>query len=111
MIEKIIIASLICTAIHVILKPGMIFHVIGEMMEIYLPELFSKPLGMCLTCMSSIYGTIIFFAWSGLGLIDFAPFILAVCGLNFIIDLFISLLQIIIEDTNENAGKSETSGY
>lgn len=113
MIEKVIITSLVCTAIHVIIKPGMILQLVGEFLELFAHPFIAKPLGLCLPCMASFYGLLMFIFWSGLPATDFIPFLLAVIGLNFIIDLIISFIQLIIEEQNENnnAGRSETSGY
>ena len=90
MIEKVFITSFICTLIYVALRPGMVFEIIGEVMEIFMHPLVSKPLGLCLTCMSSVYGTILFYFWSGLPWHDYLPFILAVGGINHIISKYIN---------------------
>ena len=94
MLEKVFVTSLICLAIHVMLKPGMLLGLIGEIMELFLKDYVNKPLGLCLTCMASIYGTIVFFTWSNLPITDYIPFILSVAGLNYFFSLIISILEI-----------------
>lgn len=103
MIEKVIITSLVCTAIHIILKPGMLLGWVGEILESFTNPVIANPLGLCLTCMASVYGLLMFVFWSGLPVNDLIPFILALAGLNYLVSIFISLIEILINpDENED---------
>lgn len=107
MIEKVVITSLICLAVHVILKPGMILSIIGEWIELFLHEYLAKPLGLCLTCMASIYGTAVFLFWANLPLTDYLPFVLSVTGLNYFFSSVLTLLET-LNDTNDEQNDYES---
>ena len=53
--------SLFCLGLRVITDDGMIGHPIRKLF-LKLPEMIGKPLILCVTCMSSFWGTIIY--WS-----------------------------------------------
>lgn len=85
--------SLIIMAIHTIInRPGMIFYWLLPYLE-RLPAWMHKPLFECLTCMSSFWGLMLWFAFgNGLSL-WIIPQILAVAGLNYLLSLVTSVLM------------------
>lgn len=88
MIEKIIILSLIITAVHVSMREGMIFGFIGVFFRRSLPAVTRPPVFECLTCMGGVYGIILHAIIWGVS-ISMIPVIIAVIGLNSIIDKYI----------------------
>ena len=60
MIERAIELSLIITAIHVCMMPGMIFGFIGNFFDKNLPEILKKPIFSCLICMGGIYSLLLY---------------------------------------------------
>ena len=88
MIEKIIILSLIITAVHVSMREGMIFGFMGVFFRRYLPAVMRPPVFECLTCMGGLYGVILHSILWGISL-SMIPVIIAVIGLNSIIDKYI----------------------
>jgi hypothetical protein len=84
-IEKIIIASLIITGIHIAFQEGMVLSPVRVFLANKLDALagkrwstyIQKPLWACMPCMASVWGLILL----GVNI----PAILAVCGLNVII--------------------------
>ena len=87
MIEKIIITSLYINGIFAVTSPGMIFeriHIYAD--QLRLPDWIKKPLFDCSVCMSSIHGLYMGFVFN-IELIMLPVFILAVCGLNYVIIL------------------------
>ncbi len=94
MIEIIIIASLICTTIHVMTFEGMIGFFVRVGGDMYLPKMIRKPLYECLPCMASIWGTlaVVFLMEDyGIYLHKAVASVLAVCGLNAIIASVLNL--------------------
>jgi hypothetical protein len=88
MITRIIIISLICTALHVCAWEGMLLHRpaewIGGLLDKAKLSKLRKPLFECLICMGGIYTLIldpILFGWSWWVLAD----MLCVIGLNTLI--------------------------
>ena len=88
MIEKIIILSLIITAVHVSMREGMIFGFMGVFLRRSLPAVMRSPLFECLTCMGGLYGFVLHAILWGVS-ISMIPVIIAVIGLNSIIDKYI----------------------
>lgn len=87
MIESILITSLYINGVYAVTNPGMIFakiHLYSD--QLGLPDWVKKPLFNCSVCMSSIHGLYMGFVFN-IELIHFPVFILAVCGLNYIIIL------------------------
>jgi len=88
MITRIIIISLICTALHVCAWEGMLLHRpaewIGGLLDKARLSKLRKPLFECLICMGGIYTLIldpILFGWSWWVLAD----MLCVIGLNTLV--------------------------
>lgn len=96
MLTRIIILSLIITAIHVTTWEGMIFHrpaeFLGGVLDRFHATLLRKPLFECLICMGGVWTIVldpILFGWSWWVLVD----MLGVIGLNTIISAFICRLH------------------
>lgn len=89
MIEKIIIISLIITAIHVSMWDGMIFEKFRIFLYKILPEKLHMPFFDCLICMGGIYSLLLYPILFGFSL-EIIPVMLCVIGLNAIIDKFLN---------------------
>lgn len=96
MLTRIIIISLIITAIHVTTWDGMIFNRpaewLGGVLDRSRPSFLRKPLFECLICMGGVWTMIldpIIFGWSWWVLVD----MLAVIGLNTLISAVISRMR------------------
>lgn len=76
---RMLLAALVIVGIWTALGKDMILDRVGEWLET-LPHWLGKPLGLCPPCMSSVYGTTVWFItgghWTGVFI-----FILALCGL------------------------------
>jgi hypothetical protein len=93
--------------IHILFEEDQIFEKAGDWMEKNWPVWINKPLWGCPICMSSIWGTIGFFA------IDFLfgihhdlklwiPFVFCQCGLNVLLN-GVSSRNRIIKDIDDQA--------
>lgn len=96
MIERVIILSLIITAIHVSTWEGMIFNRpaewLGEFFDKFGISILRKPLFECLICMGGVWTLVLdtlLFGLSWVVLID----MLAVIGLNTLISAAICRLR------------------
>jgi hypothetical protein len=96
MLTRIVILSLIITAIHVCTWDGMIFQRpaewIGERLDRWHMSVLRKPLFECLICMGGVWTLVldtIIFGWTWMVLVD----MLAVIGLNTIISAYICRLN------------------
>lgn len=96
MLTRIVILSLIITAIHVCTWDGMIFQRpaewLGGVLDSFRISFLRKPLFECLICMGGIYTIVLdpaIFGWSWMVLVD----MLAVIGLNTIISAAICRLN------------------
>src|SRR6187455_3310443 len=103
MIKALIYVALGIWAIHIIFQKDMIFEKQGDWIEKKVGEYWSKPLVHCPICMSSVWGTIGFFAIRyffniDLPLKQFLPFIFCLCGLNTIISKLINKERIIVDE-------------
>lgn len=78
------LASVIIIGIWVSFEPKMIFSFMADWFHKWLPVMLQKPLYDCPACMSSIWGSIIWFSTGG-DLIWWVPFVFALCGLNRIV--------------------------
>ncbi len=92
MLTRIVILSLIITAVHVTTWDGMIFHrpalLLGDFLDRLHLTILRKPLFECLICMGGIYTIILYpllFGWSW----EILPTLLDVVGLNALISAFI----------------------
>lgn len=88
MITRIIVISLICTALHVCAWEGMLLHKpaewVGGLLDKMHLSVLRKPLWECLICMGGIYTLVldpIIFGWTWGVLVD----IPCVIGLNTLI--------------------------
>ena len=102
MIELLIINSLIIWGVFTSLQEGMIFDRFGflflrgnEFFKPYIPDWIGKPLGTCPICMSSVYGTPVFWYAYLTGLINYdyiiivyICYVFALAGLNYLILAF-----------------------
>ena len=96
MLTRIIILSLIITAIHVTTWEGMIFHRpaewIGEWLDRWHMSVLRKPLWECNICMGGVWTLVldpILYGWSWWVLVD----MLCVIGLNTLIASALSRLE------------------
>jgi quinol-cytochrome oxidoreductase complex cytochrome b subunit len=102
-LKLILLTALVIWGIHCVLSPRFVFHFIGEWIKRTVGEYWSKPIYSCPACMSSLYGV----AACVIARVNFlhAPFfILALCGLNFIL---IEFLYPSNEDTEEDDKKQD----
>ena len=83
--EYIFLNSLIIVAIHALFWPGMLFVGFRKYLD-RLPGFMRKPLFDCMICMSSVWGTFFFLCVNKVLSIGLIPHVLAVCGLNVILD-------------------------
>lgn len=60
---------------------GMILGWLGDWLDKWLPDFIQKPLYGCLPCMSSVWGTAVWFATYGSVVWDWLVFCLALCGI------------------------------
>lgn len=111
MIELLIINSLIIWGVYTSIQEGMIFEGVGKFIKYKkvtyenmtkltkdrFPQWIQKPLATCSICMSSVYGTPVFwFAYlTGLIHYDYAIivyicYVFALAGLNYLILAFMS---------------------
>jgi hypothetical protein len=84
MLQQVIFNSLIILGIHALFWPGMILVKFRKYLE-RMPRFCKKPLFDCLICMSSVWGVTFFLCFNKLSW-HLIPHVLAVCGLNVILD-------------------------
>lgn len=96
MLTRIVIISLIITAIHVTTLEGMIFHRpaewLGRVLDKFHATFLRKPLFECLICMGGVWTLVLdtlIFGWTWFVLVD----MLAVIGLNTLITAVICRLN------------------
>lgn len=96
MLTRIIIISLIITAIHVTTWDGMIFNRpaewLGSVLDRSRTSFLRKPLFECLICMGGVWTIVLdtlIFGWTWFVLVD----MLAVIGLNTLISAVISRMR------------------
>jgi len=83
---RVIMACLICVGIWKVFEPKMILGKLGDFLNAWLPKWIVAPLFDCPPCMSSIWGTTIWFLTGG----DFfwwPAFVFALCGLNTLVTI------------------------
>ncbi len=103
MIELLIINSILIWGVYASMQEGFIFEKIGNWIrgnhypefKDNLPSWIKKPLATCPICMSSAYGTSVFWFAYFTGLIDFdfiifvyICYVYALAGLNYLILMF-----------------------
>lgn len=75
----------VCITIHVIFTwDGMFGYEAGNFAEALLPQWLSKPLFLCPTCMSSIWGTLFWFATGNELTLWYVVGIFSLAGVNSI---------------------------
>lgn len=88
MLERIIIISLIITAVHVCTWEGMLFHrpalMFGDLLDKLHLSVLRKPLFECLICMGGVYTLGIYPLLYGLSW-QIVPVMLGVIGMNTLI--------------------------
>lgn len=89
-LDNILANSLIILCIHALFWPGMLLFPLRKYLD-RLPVVIKKPVFDCMICMASVWGLIFFLYANGLSLSShyfycLIPHILAVCGLNVILD-------------------------
>lgn len=92
-------------AIHILFQPEHLLEKAGEWLDEKLGK-WSKPIAMCPICMSSVWGSIGFFAIRyffgvDLPIKQIIPFVFCLCGLNTIISKLVSKHRIIEEFDTE----------
>lgn len=83
-IQYLIIGSLWCYGVYALFDYDHLFGPLGDWIESKLGENWIRPLFACPPCMSSVHGITIGFIVFGISWIIF-PYIICLCGLNFII--------------------------
>ena len=91
-LDHVIVASLMCLGVYVSMSPGMILGFLGNLIELLGP--IGKPLGGCLTCMSSVYGAAYWLFIFGIPqtpvvYVAAIVFIVAVAGMNFTLNTLV----------------------
>lgn len=84
MIEMLILGSTWCFGIYALFDNDHLLGPAGDWIEAKTSTTFIRPLFGCPPCMSSVHGTIIGLIVFGLTL-TVIPFVICLCGLNFII--------------------------
>ena len=96
MIERVIILSLIITAIHVTMCEGMLLNplrvMIGNVLDKIKLSVLKKPIYECLICMGGIYTIVLYpilwgFSWS------IIPTMVSVIGLNCLIAKYLETYE------------------
>jgi len=86
---ELLTASLFITGLHACFKEGMIFFPVRQQLDQLLHRKYISyicdPLYECLTCMSSIHGTWLYFVLDVQ--MNFILFIFVLTGINHIIDI------------------------
>jgi hypothetical protein len=86
MVERIIITTLVINAIFWLMNSDESFlYKFSQYLQTNINEQPLKPLFGCLACMASFWG-LVASVYFGLDLIQVPAFILAVCGLNIIVE-------------------------
>lgn len=80
---------LIIFGVHILFSEGMLFEKGGIWIEKKVGGYWAKPLIGCPPCMASVWGTAFYFAFIKLGFILWLPYILALCGLTFIVNYLV----------------------
>jgi hypothetical protein len=89
-------ASLFIFAVHILFQEGHLFEQAGKKITQFLGEKWSKPVINCPICQSSVWGTLWFFLGLNVAFdIEYHfklwfPYVMCLCGLNFIINKLIS---------------------
>lgn len=84
-------SALIIVFIHVSFMEGMFLYKFREWLEWdELPGYIKKPLYDCLTCMTSIWGTILWFGFGGGFEVGFFLYILLLGGILALVDNFMN---------------------
>ncbi len=84
-IIHLVVAMLICAGIWNAFTKGQILGWLGDIWEKRLPNAINKPLWMCMPCLASFWGTLIWFLVFDGDRWMWIPFVLALSGLNRII--------------------------
>lgn len=82
---RIAVAIPVILGIWTLFGKGMILGGLGDIFDRRLPELLQKPLYACAPCMSSVWGSAIWFYMGGSIEIPWIIFCLALCGILKII--------------------------
>lgn len=80
-----ILNELLIIGIWYAFSPGEIFGKLGDYMEERVGEFWMKPIAYCIMCMSSVYGTLVFWLThepNQTNLIVWPLYICALCGLG-----------------------------
>lgn len=85
-IQWLAIASLWTFGVHYAFKSGEILGGPGDYMRAMWPKWFVKPLFGCVKCQASVHGSVFFLATQPFNLIMWLVFVVALCGLNYILD-------------------------
>ena len=90
-IELVLFGLLVVWGVRSTMNEGMIFNRLDKLIT-RLPVYLSKPLGGCIVCMSSVYGTLFFISAYLAGWINYEPilffyicYIFALSGASYII--------------------------
>lgn len=73
-----------CFGIFAPFQDGYILESLGNAIKRVVPKVFLQPIFLCPICMASIHGATIGLIWYGID-VRVIPFIICLCGLNFIV--------------------------
>lgn len=92
---ELIYAALLIWGVHCIFSEGYVLH----FNRASVPDWLKKPVVDCPPCMSSVYGTVYYFAIiGGLNVGDWIFFCVQLCGLNYLLVQLLDKSRIIIDE-------------
>ena len=83
---QIVIGCLVITGAWTACGKDMILEPIADALEVVLPKWFCKPLFLCPACMSSVWGTTVYFYTGGNGY-HYPLYLFALCGAMHLISI------------------------
>jgi hypothetical protein len=88
MINNLLIATAWIWGVHCLFYEGYLFEKLGNKLHDEVGDWICKPLFDCPPCMSSIHGVIFGIIFYGVS-IKVIPFIICLCGINYVIKSFV----------------------
>lgn len=89
--ELIFWSAIVCSfwifGVYAVMLEHMLLGSVGAWLNLKLPKMVSKVLFGCTPCMASFWGTVFFFTvlYSQTGLLWWVPFVVMLCGINFVV--------------------------
>ncbi len=84
MIEIIITISLFCVGLRSITDPGKVMDFVRNFVKEKLPIYIGKPICLCAPCMSSLWGTVIYWVFYGSSIQDIPEWILVTIAASYV---------------------------